>query len=74
MSIHDLRFHVVVSPYSIAGRMFLFQPSPFAEAQLLVRHMSEYFLWRSGATWHPDGDRCPTWTNSECRCMLGGDA
>lgn len=39
------------------------------------RHFSEYALHNSGAAWHVERERCPTWTDAtECRCMLGGDA
>lgn len=41
---------------------------------VIYRHPSEWALHMASATWHPDGARCQTWTDSECRCMLGGEA
>jgi hypothetical protein len=40
---------------------------------VFVRHLSEFCLALAGATWHQDGDACPTWTDAtECRCMTEG--
>ncbi|WP_141328328.1 hypothetical protein [Myxococcus sp. AB025B] len=42
---------------------------------LFTRHMSEFLLLLSGARWHVERDRCPSWTDAtECQCMRGGDA
>lgn len=38
-----------------------------------VRHPAEWTIHLAGASWHPNGERCPTWTE-ECRRMLGGEA
>lgn len=43
----------------------------YSRSRIWVRHLSEFHLWLSGASWHPAGDRCPTWTDAaECRCMV----
>lgn len=41
---------------------------------IYARNIHQFMLLMFDITWHPEGDRCPTWTNRECRCMLGDEA
>jgi len=67
-------YTVRISPWMEPGTAALIRGLSGAQA-LYVRHPSEYALLMSGATWHVDGHRCPTYTEAaECRCMLGGEA
>lgn len=64
---------VRISPHLEPGKAVLVKSWTGLDA-LFCRHESELLLLVAGATWHPDGGHCPTWTDSECSCMLGGEA
>ena len=62
-------YRVKVSPWITAGEAML------GLGGYHFRHMSEFFLYASGAVWHVNGSACPTATNpDDCRCMLGDEA
>lgn len=70
-----MTYEVRVSPYIKPGHVFFWREGEGPRLDLLVRHMSEYALFMSGATWHVERTRCPTWDDTtECRCMLGGES
>lgn len=66
---------VDICPYLEVGSVFVVAPGHLGIGPALVaRHFSEFAVLALGATWHPHGERCPTWVDSECRCMLGEEA
>lgn len=75
IDVFGIPFTLTVSPFLRPGDVFLYRANPLKmNAQVLVRHESEYALWCSGAKWHPYSGHCPTWTDAaECQCMLGGE-
>lgn len=72
MSLSDLAFTVEFNPNLRPGSALIIMNS-VSGLTLVYRHPSEWASHVSGAKWHPNGERCPTWTD-ECRCMLGGEA
>lgn len=72
MSLHDVAFAVEFNPHLRPG-MGVVMMAGLGGMTVIYRHPSEWAVHVSGATWHPNGERCPAWTD-ECRCMLGGEA
>ena len=68
-----LGMEVRIFPYLEPGKAMLVKSDAGWSDILFFRTESEWLLSMSGATWHVNG-HCPTWTDDECRCMLGGEA